>query len=217
MRISFASVCVLGLVFGCGSRVMDYAAQEKSEERPADSGSFRRANQPFQPVIGIDGKWASSCVSHPLKSSVFFKEFLELDEGRIHRTQRVALDKFCAQILYQQETESTNVISGRGEYSETREGVTLLPFGAVGREMFNRGGVCGVRDWEATVAQSFEDPKVCGVSRVVSGKIEVSDQSGRPRMTVETCENNPSRSCYTLVYDQRPAARGMQKPDLALR
>ncbi|MBU6152753.1 MAG: hypothetical protein KGP28_00495 [Bdellovibrionales bacterium] len=215
MRISFASVCVLGLIFGCGSRVMDYSSRET--ERVIDSDPLRNADQQRRSDFSLEGKWISSCVSHPTKSSVFFKEILEFNEGRIHRTQRVALDKHCAQILYQQETESTNVISGRGEYSETREGVILLPFGAVGREMFNRGGVCGVRDWEATVAQSFDDPKVCGVARVVSGRIAVSDQSGRPRMTAETCENNPSRICYTLAYDHRPTAPGRPKTDLALR
>jgi hypothetical protein len=217
MRISFASVCVLGLIFGCGSRVMDYAAQEKEEGRVIDSSPFQSANQRIPTVAGVEGKWSSSCVQHPLKSSVYFKEFLEFDQGRVHRTQRVALDKFCAQILYQQETESTTVISGRGEYSETREGVTLLPFGAVGSELFNRGGVCGVKDWEATVAQSFDDPKVCGVSRVVTGRIEVNSQSGRLRMNSETCEYTPSRNCYTLTYEQKAKTAPGKVPDLALR
>ncbi len=217
MRISFASVCALGLIFGCGSRVMDYTAQENRKERVIDSDPLRNADQRMPALFGVEGKWFSSCVPHPLKSSVYFKEFLEFDQGRVHRTQRVTLDKSCAQILYQQETESTTVISGSGEYSETREGVTLLPFGAVGRELFNRGGVCGVKDWEATVAQSFDDPKVCGVSRVVTGRIEVSAQSGRLRMNSETCEYTPSRNCYTLAYEQKANAASGKAPDLTLR
>jgi hypothetical protein len=208
MRVSFASVCVLGLIFGCGSRVMDYAAQEK--ERTVDRDPLRNSDLGMQSVASVTGNWISFCVPHPLKSGVYFKEFLDFEEGRVHRTQRVALDRNCSRILYQQETEATTVISGRGEYSETREGLTMLPFGAVGREMFNQGGVCGMRDWEASVAQSFDDPRTCGISRVVSGRVGVDERSGRPKLTAETCENGPSRNCYTLLYEKRPAFPGRQ-------
>jgi glyoxylate utilization-related uncharacterized protein len=74
-----------------------------------------------------------------------------------------------------------------------------------------------VKDWEATVAQSFDDPKVCGVSRVVTGRIEVSAQSGRLRMNSETCEYTPSRNCYTLTYEQKANAASGKAPDLTLR
>ncbi len=217
MRISFASVCVLGLIFGCGSRVMDYTTQDQGTPRVIDSDPLRNADHLRRGIQVLGGRWMSSCVLHPLKSGVYFKEFLEFDEGRIHRTQRVALDRYCAQILYQQETESTSVISGSGGYAETREGVTLLPFGVAGMELFNRGGVCGVKDWEATVAQSFDDPKSCGIPRVVTGRIEVSVQGSRSFMNTETCETQTATACYRLTYEQKNSTPARESADLALR
>lgn len=196
MRVGAASLVVLGLIFGCGSGVMDYATQES---RPKSGGEFT----PFRgAALPLQGKWIGPCVPHPFKSGVYLKELLEFSEGRIHRTQRIAIDRVCVRVLYHQETEGLTATSPSGEYSEAREGVTLLPFGAVGSEMFNQGGVCGVRDWEPSTPQSFDDPAKCGVARLIRGRYELSNQNGKSKLSFESCENKATQSCYSMVYEQ---------------
>jgi|GEM_PF-4830439 len=215
MRVRWASVLVLGLIFGCGSRVMDYAAQEKRVEPGSDFTPFEgRAPSGVRNADSlILGEWFGFCVPHPLKASVYLKEIVQFDEGRVHRIQRIALDRTCAQMLYQQETEATTTLSSSGEYSETREGVTLLPLGAIGRELFNRGGVCGAKDWEASVPRSFDRASACGISDVVRGRFQIQIQDERPRLSLETCEGSSFRECYRMIYESRKSPTGLVRSD----